>query len=158
MWQMGVWERDEGLAEQLAPLGRGSAAFLRAGCHPAQLSGRVFDLLVVSPRAAGWAGAGAIACRTALVPGGMACLTRLLPCERAVSYGTGSANTLTLSSWSEHRAAVAVQRAFSSLSGQLIEQQELVLPCGSLSPELLLARVGAELLLRGEPITDTTPP
>ena len=158
MWQMGVWERDEGLAEQLTGLGRGSSALLRAGRHPAQLSGRVFDLLVVSPRAAGWAGAGAIACRTALVPGGMTCLTRLLPCERAVSYGMGAANTLTLSSWSEHRASVAVQRAFSSLSGQLIEQQELVLPCGNQSPELFLARVGTELLLRGEAATEAISP
>lgn len=150
MWQMGVWERDEGLAEQLAPLGQESTAFLRAGCHPAQLSGRVFDLLVVSPRAAGWAGAGAIACRTALVPGGMACLTRLLPCDRAVSYGMGAANTLTLSSCAEQRASVAIQREFSSLNGLLVERQELVLPYDGQPPELFLAWVGAALLLRGD--------
>ena len=149
MWQIGVWERDEGLAQQVAGLIRGRSAFLRAGCHPAQLAGRVFDLLGVSPQAAGWAGAGAIACRAALVPGGVAALTRLLPCERAVSYGMGAANTLTLSSLEDDRAAVAVQREFPALSGVLIERQELVLPYDGAPPELFLARTGAGLLLGG---------
>lgn len=149
MWQIGVWERDEGLADQVAAWGRGNQALVRSGCHPAQLTGRVFDLLVVSPQAAGWAGASALSCRIALVPGGLSALTRLLPADVAVSYGMGSANTLTLSSLEEGRASVAVQREFASLGGLLVERQELVLPYDGSPPDLFLAQIGAGLLLRG---------
>lgn len=147
MWQIGVWERDEGLAEQVAALAGGAGTLVRGGRHPAQLMGRNFDLLVVSPQAAGWAGASALSCRTALVPGGLAALTRLLPAERMLSYGMGPANTLTLSSMEGERAAVAVQREFSSLGGLLVERQELVLAYDGGPPDLFLARVGAALLL-----------
>ena len=149
MWQIGVWERDEGLADQVAAWSGGEQALVRSGCHPAQLAGRLFDLLVVSPQAAGWAGASALSCRTALVPGGLSALTRLLPADVAVSYGMGPANTLTLSSLEDGRASVAVQREFSSLNGLLVERQELVLPYDGTSPDLFLARIGAGLLLRG---------
>ena len=149
MWQIGVWERDEGLADQVAAWSGGDQALVRSGRHPAQLAGRVFDLLVVSPQASGWAGAAALSCRTALVPGGRSALTRLLPAELAVSYGMGPANTLTLSSLEGDRAAVAVQREFASLNGLLVERQELVLPYDGAAPDLFLARVGAGLLLHG---------
>lgn len=98
MWQIGVWERDEGLAGALAATAQAQGCVVRCGRHPAQLMGRDFDLLVVSPQAAGWAGAGALHCRTALVPGGLSALTRLLPADRMLSYGMGPANTITLSS------------------------------------------------------------
>lgn len=149
MWQIGVWERDEGLAEAVAPLARDRGSLVRCGRHPAQLAGRAFDLLVVSPLAAGWAGAGALSCRTALVPGGLSALTRLLPAERLLSYGMGPANTLTLSSLKEGRACAAVQREFSALDGTLVERQELVLDYDGAQPDLFLARVGAALLLAG---------
>lgn len=149
MWQIGVWERDESLAEQVAALGAGSVALVRGGRHPAQLAGHAFDLLVVSPQAAGWAGASAIRCRTALVPGGLSALTRLLPAELAVSYGMGPANTLTLSSLEGARASVAVQRELTSLNGRLVERQELVVPYDGAPPDQFLALVGAALLLYG---------
>lgn len=147
MWQIGVWERDEGLADQVAALASGGLALVRGGSHPAQLTGRVFDLLVVSPQAAGWAGAAALCCRTALVPGGLSTLTRALPAELAVSYGMGPANTLTLSSLEESRASVAVQREFPTLDGRLVDRQELVLPYSGGPPDLFLALTGAALLL-----------
>ncbi|MDE6590119.1 MAG: hypothetical protein K2K53_07220, partial [Oscillospiraceae bacterium] len=55
--------------------------------------------------------------------------------------------TLTLSSLDELRASVAVQREFVSLDGRTVERQELVVPCGGRSPDLLLAEAGAALLL-----------
>ena len=149
MWQIGVWERDEGLAEAVAPLAQGLGSLVRCGRHPAQLAGHAFDLLVVSPQAAGWAGAGALSCRTALVPGGLSALTRLLPAERMLSYGMGPANTLTLSSLKEGRACVAVQREFTALDGALVERQELVLDYDGAQPDLFLARAGAWLLMGG---------
>lgn len=146
MWQIGVWERNEGLAEQISALSRG-VALVRSGSHPAQLANRDYDLLIISPQAAGWAGAGALNCRAALLPGGIGALTRTLSARLAVSYGMGPANTLTLSSLATDHAAVAIQREFSSLGGRPIERQELILPYRGPTPDLFLARIGAGLLL-----------
>ena len=147
MWQIGVWERDEGLAERVGGLAQGSHALVRACRHPALLAGLALDLLIVSPGATGWAGAGTLNCRTALLPGGRAALTRALPAGTVLSYGASSRNTLTLSSLDELRASVAVQREFVSLDGRAVERQELILPCDGCSPDLLLAQAGAALLL-----------
>ena len=147
MWQIGVWERDEGLAERVSALAQGSSALVRACRHPALLAGTPLDLLVVSPGATGWAGAGTLNCRTALLPGGRSALTRLLPAGMVLSYGASSRNTLTLSSLAGGRASVAVQREFVSLDGRAVERQELILPCDGQSPDLLLAQAGAALLV-----------
>ena len=147
MWQIGVWERDEGLADWVSALAQGSSALVRACRHPALLAGTPLDLLVVSPGATGWAGAGTLNCRAALLPGGRSALTRLLPAGMVLSYGSSSRNTLTLSSLDEQRASVAVQREFVSLDGRAVERQELILPRGGCSPDLLLAQAGAALLL-----------
>lgn len=152
MWQIGVWERDEGLAERVSRLAEHRSAMVRACRHPALLAGLALDLLVVSPGAAGWAGACALMCRTALLPGGLSALTRALPADTVVSYGSSSRNTLTLSSLEERRAAVAVQREFVSLEGRAVERQELVLPYGGQAPDLFLAEIGAALLLGRLPV------
>lgn len=150
MWQVGVWEQEEGLAEAVSRLTGCGAALVRACSHPALLLGTALDLLVVSPGAAGWAGASALTCRTALLPGGLPALTRTLPAGLVVSYGLSGRNTLTLSSLEEGRALVAVQREFPALGGQLIERQELAVPREEgLSPELLLVQTGVRLLLGG---------
>ena len=147
MWQIGVWERDEGLAERVSRLAERASALVRACRHPALLAGLSLDLLVVSPGAMGWAGAGSLHCRTALLPGGRSVLTRVLPAGTVLSYGASSRNTLTLSSLDELRASVAVQREFLSLDGRAVERQELILPRGGRTPDLLLAEAGAALLL-----------
>ncbi len=147
MWQIGVWERDEGLAERVSRLAEGASALVRACRHPALLAGLNLDLLIVSPGATGWAGAGALNCRTALLPGGRSALTRALPAGTVLSYGSSGRNTLTLSSLDGERASVAVQREFVSLDGRAVERQELILPCEGRAPDLLLAEAGAALLL-----------
>ena len=147
MWQIGVWERDEGLAERVSRLAQGRTALVRACRHPALLAGLKLDLLVVTPGASGWAGAGALYCRTALLPGGLSALTRALPADTLISYGASGRNTLTLSSLDELRASVAVQREFVSLDGKAVDRQELILPWDGLTPDLLLAETGAALLL-----------
>lgn len=148
MWQIGVWEQEEGLAERVTALAEGCPALVRACSHPALLAGVKLDLLVVSPGATGWAGALALTCRTALLPGGLSALTRALPAGSILSYGPASRNTITLSGLNGGHAAVAIQREFSSLSGSPIERQELVLPFdGVTPPDLFLAQVGVALLL-----------
>ena len=147
MWQIGVWERDEGLAERVSRLAEGCSALVRACGHPALLAGVELDLLVVSPLAAGWAWAGQLNCRTALLPGGLPALTRALPAGTVLSYGASSRNTLTLSSLDEQRASVAVQREFAALDGRAVDRQELVLSWSGRSPDLLLAETGVALLL-----------
>ena len=147
MWQIGVWELDEGLAERVSHLAERAPALVRACRHPALLAGLALDLLVVSPGATGWAGAGALNCRTALLPGGRSALTRVLPAGTVLSYGSSGRNMLTLSSLDELRASVAVQREFLSLDGRAVERQELILPRNDRSPDLLLAEAGAALLL-----------
>lgn len=149
MLQCAVWEDNEGLAAAVARLA-GGAALVRAAREPAQLSGQAFDLLVISPGAPDFPGAGEVRCRCALVPGGRARLTRALRAERLLSYGTGGANTLTISGLRQGRASVCVQREFTALSGAPVERQELVLPYDGLPPELYLARVGTLLLLYGK--------
>lgn len=147
MWQIGIWEHNEGLAERVAAMAAGGSSLVRACCHPALLAGLTLDLLVVSPGATGWAGATALSCRTALLPGGLSALTRSLPADTVVSYGSSSRNTLTLSSLEEHRASVAVQREFVALDGRAVDRQELVLPYDGTPPDLFLVQVGAALLL-----------
>ena len=147
MWQIGVWERDEGLAERVSRLAEGCPALVRACRHPALLAGLALDLLVVSPAATGWAGAGLLACRTALIPGGLSALTRALPADTVLSYGPSSRNTLTLSSLDGGRVSVAIQREFVALNGRAVERQELVVPSDGRPPDLLLAEAGAALRL-----------
>ncbi|MFG6351371.1 MAG: hypothetical protein K1W21_07090 [Oscillospiraceae bacterium] len=144
---MGVWERDEGLAERVSRLAEGCPALVRACRHPALLAGLALDLLVVCPAATGWAGAGLLACRTALIPGGLSALTRALPADTVLSYGPSSRNTLTLSSLDGGRVSVAIQREFVALNGRAVERQELVVPSDGRPPDLLLAEAGAALLL-----------
>ena len=148
MWQIGVWEQEEGLAERVAALVSGCRAMVRACRHPALLAGQELDLLVVSPGATGWAGALALSCATALLPGGLSALTRSLPAHSVLSYGPSGRNTITLSGLNNGQAAVAVQREFPSLSGRSVERQELVRPFdGATTTDLFLAQVGAALLL-----------
>ena len=147
-WTLGIWDR----RGELCPTEGPSGMVIRHGRHPAQLSGGVLDLLAVSPGAVGWAGAGVIRCRTALLPGSAAPLARAIAAEQAVSYGTGSKDTITLSGLDGGRMAAAVQRALITLDGTVIEPQELVLPCpADISPALFLARVGMALLLGADP-------
>lgn len=152
MWQIGIWEQNEGFEELVRQLTEGTGAVIRAGSHPALLVGEDMDLLIVSPTAVGWAGAAALYCRTALLPDTAGPLARSLLAERVVSYGMNSRDTLTISSLEEDHVCVAVQRELIRPDGGLVERQELVLPRGAgQSPELLLARAGVQLLLGAPP-------
>ena len=154
MQRVGIWERDEGLFDALAKqlkTDTSERTELFRGRHPAELAIGTLDLLVVSPRATGWAGAASVNCRLILLPGSAAPLARGLRVEEAVSYGTGPKNTITLSSLEANTLCLAIQRELVTVSGGVVERQELVLPYpAGQDPDLFMARVGALLLLRGE--------
>ena len=145
MYQIGVWEQNEGLG----PLARELAgkSKVREAEHPALLAGTEYDLLVVSPRAVGWAGAAALSCQTVLLPGSAGLVIGSLRAARAVSYGLNPRDTLTVSSLNGDRICVALQRGLIRLDGEVVEEQEIVLPYRGQVPELVLARVGLELLV-----------
>ncbi len=117
--RIGIWERNEGLQEVILEGLRAAGAeppVLEAGAHPADFSGEL-DLLVISPEAVGWAGAGQIHAGTVLLSGAAGPLARVLRTERAVSYGTSARDTLTLSSLEGDQICVAIQRDIVTVSG-----------------------------------------
>lgn len=146
MWRVGVWEQNEGLLEYARRLS--AEARVTGAEHPALLVGTEYDLLVVSPRAVGWAGAAALVCQTILLPGSAGPLTGSLRAARAVSYGLNPRDTLTVSSMGGERICVALQRGLIRLDGEVVEDQEIVLPYSGELPELVLAKVGMELLMK----------
>ena len=149
--RVGIWERDERVAAAVEAALAVRGAAVRTGRHPAELADTPLDLLAISPGALGWAGAGAVHCRTVLLPGAAAPLARALRAGQAVSYGTSPRDTLTFSSLEGGRLCLAVQRELVTLEGAVVEQQELVLPFPTgASPLPFLAAAGA-LLLCGVP-------
>lgn len=146
MWQIGVWEQNEGLAELAGGLA-GERAQVRKAEHPGLLAGVGYDLLVVSPRAVGWAGLAALSCETVLLPGAAGPLAGSLRAHRAVSYGLNPKDTLTVSSLNGEQLCAALQRGLIRLDGEVVEEQEIVLPYHGELPELVLARVGVKLLV-----------
>ena len=152
--RIGIWERNEGLREVILEGLRAAGAeppVLEAGAHPADFSGEL-DLLVISPEAVGWAGAGQIHAGTVLLSGAAGPLARALRTERAVSYGTSARDTLTLSSLEGDQICLALQRELVTVQGGVVERQELVLPFPpGRSSQLYLASGGTLLLLGVSP-------
>ncbi len=149
--RVGIWEQDEGVAAAVSAALAERGAAVRTGRHPAELAPWPLELLAVAPGARGWAGAGAVRCRTVLLPGSAGPLARALLASQAVSYGTSPRDTLTFSSLEGDRLCLAVQRELVPLAGAVVEQQELVLPLPTgASPLPLLAAAGV-LLLSGVP-------
>lgn len=144
MYKIGIWEQGEGLEPFARELS--GEAEVWVATHPALLAGREYDLLVVSPRAVGWAGAAALGCETVLLPGAAGPSIRSLRARRAVSYGLNPRDTLTVSSIEGGRICVALQRGLIRLDGAVVEEQEIVLPYAGELPELVLAKVGVKLL------------
>lgn len=82
--------------------------------------------------------------QTAVVPP-----TAHVTAKQIVSYGLGSQNTITLSSRNDDGCMLALQRDIVTLSGALLERQEIPLPPLT-HPENALAASGA-LLITGCP-------
>lgn len=151
MGRIGIWEKNEGIfrhvTRELAARGRSGDVLLSAQ-HPAELALWPLELLVISPRATGWAGAERVSCRMVLLPGSAGPLARVFEVRSAVSYGSSPKDTITVSSMESGRFCVAIQRELVTVRGGVVERQELVLPfVPELSPLPHLAAVGTLLLL-----------
>ena len=157
--RVGIWERDEGIFRAVrGALEAGSRPFpqMLSGRYAAEFAAMNLDLLAVSPEAAARARPSAgVRCRCLLLPGTAGPLAREVAAEYAVSYGTSPKDTITLSSLEGGQICLALQRELVTLTGQVLEQQELVLPYprGS-TPEIVLATAGT-LLLLGLPLGES---
>lgn len=145
MWQVGVWEPEGSLSPLLAQMTREATCIIRACSAPTPVWHIPLDLLVVAPHPP--LPLSLPPCTAALVPGDVPPPQFSHPPATLLSYGCASRNTLTLSSLTQTRAAVAVQREFSPLGGGVVERQELVLPYTGPAPLPFLAWVGTALLL-----------
>jgi hypothetical protein len=72
-----------------------------------------------------------------------------------VTYGMSPKNTITLSSISETSCVLAIQREFLTVSGDMLERQEIRI-MGGMKPGSLLTVAGT-LLILGLKITDVNP-
>ena len=149
---VGVWEKNEGIGPALSVrIGGSVEAKLIDGTHPADFSGLELDLLVVSPEAVGWMGAGGLTTRAVLLPGSAGPLSRILRTDRVVSYGSSPKDTLTFSSLEGSQLCLALQRELVTLEGTVLEEQEFVLRYPEdTTPRRFLAVTGAVLLLGGQ--------
>jgi len=110
-----------------------------------QLQSCLWDVLLVTrplpPRAA-------CACRVLLADSAQAAGCRFVAAEQAVSFGLSRRDSLTLAAM-ERQRVLCVQRRLTTLSGRIVEPQELPLPQGT-GPQddlWLLAEAGLTLLL-----------
>lgn len=88
-----------------------------------------------------------INCKTLLLPGNQQ-LAEGIKTDCAVSYGLSSKDTLTLSSIGESAYVAALQREIETLSGSVLECQEIPLyDMGKHTAEQILAAVGAALIV-----------
>ena len=87
--------------------------------------------------------------RYLLLPDGMQPVIRA---DCAVSYGLSGRDSITVSSLGENTMAISLQRELVTVSGHVLERQELLLPqISDLSAEETLAVYGALLLLDAAP-------
>ena len=91
----------------------------------------------------------ALRCRVLLTPGGDGLGTTLkIPSKWVVSYGLSTRDSLTVSSLEPDLAVLALQRELVSLSGTVIEQQELPLPIPpGIGAQGVMALYGSLLIL-----------
>ena len=83
-----------------------------------------------------------------LLPGSAGPLARHLKADRAVSYGPSPKDSITLSSLEGDQICVALQRELVTVTGRVLERQELVLPFPTgRDPLPWLAVTGTLLLL-----------
>ncbi|MBR4098389.1 MAG: hypothetical protein IKK44_00185 [Clostridium sp.] len=139
-----VLEGDEGIeaAIRRSLARQNGGAFSPGGGRP--------DLLVVSPEGAAMTWRLPASCRTVLLPGQAGTLLTGMHTASAVSYGTGSRDTLTLSS---HRGPLwaALQREVVTLGGQVVERQEFPIAPSSRGGAMEALAVAGALLLLGVP-------
>ena len=115
---------------------------------PADLTGRIWDLLALTRQGRESLGQADAACRILLAPGDG---PPPLFAETVITYGLSPRDSLTLSSLTE--PVLCVQRSLPRPDGAVIEPQEVPLPDLPGPPEPLLPLLGLRLLLM--PLAET---
>lgn len=113
-----------------------------------------FDLLAISPAAASEVAAPLPPCRLLLLPGTETALLRHCSASCVMSYGASPKDSLTISSLDPPLVSLAFLRELPTLTGGIVERQELPFPLQGGEPALsLLFRVGL-LLVLGLPVEE----
>lgn len=134
-----VLEREgEGLAKSLR------TRVSRFGARVTPLTKNPCDIIVISPGAAGIEPEEPVKCRLLLTPEKARAEFAEAGC--VVTYGMSGRSTLTISSIQDREDMIAVQREVPTVSGRIIERQEISVRGGG-EPERLLALEGTMLLL-----------
>lgn len=123
----------------------------RGGGGQLKVSGEHPALLVVSPEAARRKVTLPAACRTILLPGDAGELLQGLRAASAVSYGTSSRDSLTISSRDGEILWAALQRELVTVEGQVVERQEFPIALAAGREEQSALAVAGALLLLGVP-------
>ena len=106
-------------------------------------------LLLVAPD---WRGSvPETSCRILLTPPDKAPLLRRVDAAWVVSFGPGRRESISFSSLEPDGLTLSVRRALPTLSGRMLETQELPLRCAAAAPEEMLAACAAALLAEALP-------
>lgn len=105
-------------------------------------------LLVVSPDFTG--GAPHAVCRILLTPPDKGVLLAPVEAEWVVSFGPAARESVSFSSLEPDGLTLCIRRALPTLSGRVLETQELPLRCSAAEPEEMLAACAAALIARGK--------
>lgn len=107
-----------------------------------------FDLIAISPIAVNEVVAPLPPCRLLLLPGTEVSLLRYCVASCVMSYGASHKDSLTISSLDPPTVSLAILRELPTLTGGIVERQELQFPLRGKEPALsLLFRVGLLLVL-----------
>ncbi|MCC8123664.1 MAG: hypothetical protein LIO58_09005 [Oscillospiraceae bacterium] len=148
---IGIWEETPLIGRFITPYAAKIGAAALQVSTRAQCSGQTFDLLVVAPAVKWQRGTAEIRCKGLLLSGTSAALARRIHADYVVSYGTSAKDSITFSSLERGELLFTLQRELVTLSGTVVERQELCLPfSGVLAPLPFLSVAGA-LLLMGLP-------
>ena len=103
-------------------------------------------LLVVSPDYA--ENAPRAVCRILLTPPDKSAQLTAVEAEWAVSFGPAARESISFSSLDEDGLTLCIRRALPTLSGHVLETQEIPLHCRAALPEEMLAACAAALIAR----------
>ena len=138
----------EGLLSQLPRDLRESHRFVELPAAIHLMAAEQFELLAIAPTATTEVAAPLPPCRLLLLPGTEVALLRHCSASCVMSYGGSQKDSLSISSLDHPNVSFAILRELPTLSGGIVERQELQFPLrGTESAVSLLFRVGLLLVL-----------
>lgn len=152
---VGLWGiRVEEIHALLAKLPRSlheSYRFVELPAAISLMAAEQFDLLAISPTAVTEVAAPLPPCRLLLLPGTEVSLLRHCVASCVMSYGASHKDSLTISSLDPPTISLAILRELPTLTGGIVERQELQFPLRGKEPALSLLFLVGLLLVLGLP-------